>query len=136
MLNDEKESELAQQAAHNAALANHLANKQTERRFQFFFSGLVFTLLSLAIQNPVPTNSILMAVCEVLGWFSLLTTGLMSLFEIGAFLDRRIQWAHCPMTGESGGGQYTQGLSKKGFVLMWVFFYCIISVGSHPSNLS
>ena len=51
-------------------------------KIEFYFLGLTFTLLALAIQTFKPTASLPADVVEVLGWIALLTSGLCGLSKV------------------------------------------------------
>ncbi len=51
-----------------------------QSKFRFYFVALVFTLLAASVQSaPLSEMSYLSKVLEIIGWFSLLTCGLLSL---------------------------------------------------------
>jgi len=77
------------------------------RKFYFFLTGLIFAILSLAVQHPTPTSYTITKVIEILGWIFILCAGLLSLREIGAFLMRDID--HQP-------------LSQRGRKWLWYLF--------------
>jgi len=61
----------------NAEIAADIQSK-----FEFYFIGLIFTLLGLAIQTSKPNVVQSVAVCEVLSWVSLLIAGLIGMKRI------------------------------------------------------
>jgi ABC-type transport system involved in cytochrome c biogenesis permease component len=63
----------------------HLLNVQFLKRFYFFFTGLVFAVLSFAIQYPVKTTNLFISIGEAISWVLLAIAGFLALREIGAF---------------------------------------------------
>ena len=54
-------------------------------RFEYFFAGLVFAVLSFAIQYPVAESVRFIKSLEAVSWVALALTGLMSLKGLGGF---------------------------------------------------
>jgi hypothetical protein len=61
----------------NAQIAADIQSK-----FEFYFIGLIFTLLGLAIQTSKSTVVQSVAVCETLSWIALLIAGLIGIKRI------------------------------------------------------
>ena len=55
---------------------------QTQEKFEFYLLGLVFTLLVLSVQTATLHQSNLANFCELLAWFSLLTSGVVGLWRM------------------------------------------------------
>lgn len=55
---------------------------QTQEKFEFYLLGLVFTLLGLSIQTANFGQSTVADFCELIGWLSLFTSGLVGLWRI------------------------------------------------------
>jgi len=51
-------------------------------KFEFYFLGLTFTLLALAVQSFKPSPSLSADVIEILGWLFLLVSGLLGLSKV------------------------------------------------------
>jgi hypothetical protein len=73
-------------------------------KFRFFFTALVFAILSFAIQFPVDTRSVWIKSAEAGSWALLLTAGCLALRDCGGFRAdlspvglsngwRRLMWA-------------------------------------------
>lgn len=103
---DEKpiEKELRQQS-HEI----HLERVRSIYKFHFFFAGLVFAILSFAIQYPVKGNNSMIRGYEALSWGLLAFTGLLALKQIGGFAPE-------------GTNKYLQNLRKNWMIVMWSSF--------------
>ena len=53
-----------------------------QSKFEFYFIGLIFTLLGLAIQTSKTTVVQSVAICETLSWIALLISGLIGIKRI------------------------------------------------------
>lgn len=53
-----------------------------QQQFEFYFTGLVFTLLGLAVQTGKPTHHIWASYFEFGGWVSLMACGFVSLHRL------------------------------------------------------
>ena len=75
---------------------------EAEAKFKFFFVGLVFAILSFAIQFPLKVGPYYLRIVETASWVCIAITGLLSLTDIGGFSvsrpyslatgGRRIMW--------------------------------------------
>lgn len=54
-------------------------------KFRFFFVGLVFAILSFAMQFPVSTESMCIKSLEGVSWLFLLITGFFAIKDCGGF---------------------------------------------------
>jgi hypothetical protein len=66
-----------------------LETMRNESRFEFFFAGLVFAVLSFAIQYPVSSNDWSIKALESVSWVAFSATGLLALRGLGAFSVKR-----------------------------------------------
>jgi len=57
----------------NAQIAADIQSK-----FEFYFIGLIFTLLGFAIQTAKPSQIQSVAICEIMSWLTLLAAGLIA----------------------------------------------------------
>ena len=69
---------------------DHEKNRQrvdieTATKFRFFFVGLVFAILSFAIQFPVKGVDFHLKLTEAISWGLITITGLFALIDIGGF---------------------------------------------------
>lgn len=87
----------------------HLEKVRSISKFHFFFTSLVFAILSFAIQFPVSDEREWIKVTEALSWIAMGITGLIALKQIGGFSLEDME-------------QYNSGLSKNWRLLMWVLF--------------
>jgi hypothetical protein len=58
---------------------------ESAARFRFFFTGLVFAILSFAIQFPIKSTLAVLKVTEALSWVLLAIAGALALVDIGGF---------------------------------------------------
>ncbi len=58
---------------------------ETAAKFRFFFVGLVFAILSFAIQFPVKSVEFYLKLTESMSWGLIAVTGLLSLADVGGF---------------------------------------------------
>lgn len=70
----------------NAQIAADIQSK-----FEFYFIGLIFTLLGFAIQTAKPSQIQSVAICEIMSWLTLLAAGLIAM--------KRIVWSPIVMHG-------------------------------------
>ena len=89
----------------------HLEKVRSIYKFHFFFAGLVFAILSFAIQFPVKGDTVWIKIIEAISWTTIGLTGILALKQIGGFsLEDTIE--------------YHQGLKKNWRILMWTLFLC------------
>lgn len=92
-----------------SAIETHLEKVRAIYKFHFFFTGLVFAVLSFAIQYPVSNAYRWIKVIESMSWVVIGLTGFLALKQIGGFsLDDTMK--------------YHSGLSKKWRKVMWFLF--------------
>ena len=58
---------------------------ESAAKFRFFFVGLVFAILSFAIQFPIKSEEFYLKLTEASSWGLIATTGLLALADIGGF---------------------------------------------------
>jgi hypothetical protein len=58
---------------------------ETAAKFRFFFTGLVFAILSFAIQFPLKTSDQSLKIVEATSWAFIAITALLALLDIGGF---------------------------------------------------
>lgn len=58
---------------------------ESAAKFRFFFVGLVFAILSFAIQFPVKSTELCLKLAEASSWGLIAITGLLALADIGGF---------------------------------------------------
>lgn len=87
----------------------HLEKVRAVYKFHFFFTGLIFAILSFAIQYPVKNSFVWIKIIESISWILLSMTCLLSLKNIGGF-------------SLEDTNRYHKGLNKEWRKLMWVFF--------------
>jgi hypothetical protein len=81
---------------------------ETAAKFRFFFVGLVFAILSFAIQFPIKTFEFGLKLSEATSWGLIAITGLFALVDIGGF----------SLSSESN-----KRLTTYARVAMWVCFF-------------
>jgi len=54
-------------------------------KFRLFFAGLVFAILSFAIQYPIKSNYVLIKILESASWILFAITGYFALKDLGGF---------------------------------------------------
>jgi hypothetical protein len=86
-------------------------------KFDFFFAGLVFAVLSFAMQFPTKSSFIYLVVAEGISWILFFLVGMCALYLCGGFLT---QHTH----GELERHQKHQPKVRS---VMWVLF--VIAVG-------
>ena len=90
----------------NTEINRRRIEMETAVRFRFFFTGLVFAILSFAIQFPVSSNVFAIKITEVSSWALFAVTGILALFDSGVVRG------------------YTQGgLTRKWSIFMWICFF-------------
>ena len=92
------------------------AGIDADYKFRFFFSALIFAILSFAIQYPIKSTCNLLKLAEVISWFILILSGYFSLVVCGRFPIRII----------SGTAKKLNELLSKQWtdeILMWRLFY-------------
>lgn len=80
---------------------------ESAAKFRFFFVGLVFAILSFAIQFPIKSEEFYLKLTETSSWALIATTGLLSLADIGGF---------------SLSSEPNSSLTKLARGVMWVCF--------------
>ena len=95
------------------ALTRDRAMVEAVYKFRFFFVGLVFAILSFAMQFPVTTDNQLIKITEAVSWFFLLITGFLAIRDCGGFSKL--------MNGEA-----INGLKQKWRQCMWRTFFLSI----------
>lgn len=58
---------------------------ESAAKFRFFFVGLVFAILSFAIQFPVKSYELWLKLAEASSWGLIAVTGILALADIGGF---------------------------------------------------
>ena len=58
---------------------------ESAAKFRFFFVGLVFAILSFAIQFPLKSTEFCLKLAETSSWGLIATTGLLAIADIGGF---------------------------------------------------
>jgi hypothetical protein len=84
-------------------------NLQYLMRFYFFFTGLIFAILSFSMQYSIKTSNNYIKISEIIAWFLLLIAGILGLKEIGAFTVKNI-------------GKILERLRPAERLIMWIFF--------------
>lgn len=87
----------------------HLEKVRSIYKFHFFFTALVFAILSFAIQFPVSSNHPWIKIIEATSWLLIAATALLALKQVGGF---------APIDTL----QYHQGLSIRWRRIMWFLF--------------
>jgi hypothetical protein len=99
--------------------ANERARADTEKqlekvrsiyKFHFFFTALVFAILSFAIQFPVSSENLWIKIMEVVSWVLIAATALLALKQIGGFAPIDTM-------------EYHQGLNIRWRKVMWFLFF-------------
>ena len=60
-------------------------------KFDFFFTGLVFAIVSFAIQFPVKNKSWILKIVEGFSWLLFIIAGICSLYVCGGFITRHTE---------------------------------------------
>lgn len=79
-------------------------------KFHFFFTALVFAILSFAIQFPVSSENLWIKIMEVVSWVLIAATALLALKQIGGFAPIDTM-------------EYHQGLNTRWRKVMWFLFF-------------
>jgi hypothetical protein len=79
-------------------------------KFHFFFTALVFAILSFAIQFPVSSENLWIKIMEVVSWLLIAATALLALKQIGGFAPIDTM-------------EYHQGLNIRWRKVMWFLFF-------------
>lgn len=87
-------------------------------KFDFFFTGLVFAVLSFAMQFPVKSSCLYLVVAEGISWVLFVLVGMCALYLCGGFLIRH---THSEL-------EQRQEHQPKIRFLMWVLFVIAIGV--------
>ncbi|GMT42296.1 MAG: hypothetical protein IEMM0002_0707 [bacterium] len=93
----------------------HLERVKSIYKFHFFFAGLVFAILSFAIQFPVTGSNSTIRELETVSWALIAATGLLALKQIGGF-------------SLEDTDEYHSGLSKNWRKTMWFLFVLGLSL--------
>jgi hypothetical protein len=93
----------------------HLEKVRSIFKFHFFFTALVFGILSFAIQFPVTSNKPWIKIMEATSWALIAATALLSLKQIGGFAPIDTM-------------KYHQGLSTGWRKFMWLLFIAGLSL--------
>ena len=80
---------------------------ESAMKFRYFFVGLVFAILSFAIQYPIKTSVLGLKFTEATSWGFIAITGLFALIDVGGF----------SLSAEPSGG-----LTRLCRGLMWACF--------------
>jgi hypothetical protein len=84
-------------------------NLQYLMRFYFFFTALIFAILSFSMQYSIKTSILYIKIAEVCAWFLLLISGILGLKEIGAFAVKDL-------------GRVLGRLGTYERIIMWICF--------------
>lgn len=57
-------------------------------KFDFFFAGLVFAIVSFAMQFPIRSACLILKIAESFSWILFLITGVCALYVCGGFVTR------------------------------------------------
>lgn len=71
--------------------------KNAKQKFNYFFIGLNFSVLALAINNGIETDLVIPKIAELLGWLFLLISGFCGLSliaEEGAYFSMEADQTH------------------------------------------
>lgn len=98
-----------------AEIEKELENVRSNYRFNFFFSGLVFAILSFAIQFPVKGDTVWIKIIEAVSWIVIGLTGILALKQMGGF---SLKNATATRSGLSRNWQFT----------MWTLFLYDVSL--------
>ena len=79
-------------------------------KFHFFFTALVFAILSFAIQFPVSSENLWIKIMEAVSWVLIAATALLALKQIGGFASIDTM-------------EYYQGLNIRWRKVMWFLFF-------------
>ncbi len=95
------------------AKTEHRVSVEAASKFRFFFVGLVFAMLSFAIQFPMKAGALMLKVVESSSWALLAISGLLALADIGGFSAQ-----------DCGGTRLS--ISARRF--MWLFFLLAVAL--------
>jgi hypothetical protein len=70
---------------------------EAQVKFEFYFVGLIFTLLGLSVQSAKFEINFIASSCELLGWLTLLGSGLIALFRLKRIPDKHLALAELGM---------------------------------------
>jgi hypothetical protein len=96
-------------------------------KFRFFFVGLVFAMLSFAMQSPVSVTIQWVKYIEFMSWFFLIFTGFLALRDCGGF---------SPLLTEKaleGLSPFWRSVMWKAFLAAVIFLFVAKAVDSHYS---
>ena len=60
-------------------------------KFDFFFAGLVFAIVSFAMQFPIKNSLLVLKIAESFSWVLFLIVGLCALYICGGFVTRHTE---------------------------------------------
>ena len=66
----------------------HLERVRNIYKFDFFFTGLVFAIVSFAMQFPVKSACLCLRIAESFSWILFLVVGICALYVCGGFIMR------------------------------------------------
>lgn len=66
----------------------HLERVRNIYKFDFFFAGLVFAIVSFAMQFPIKSACLGLRIAESISWISFLAVGICALYVCGGFIIR------------------------------------------------
>jgi len=89
----------------------HLEKVKFIYKFQFFFTGLVFAILSFSIQYSTNNENIIIKFIEISSWIFLFVSGIFSIKNIGGFV-----------LDDTNKYQKDIYLNKKERFTMWITF--------------
>lgn len=99
----------AKERAH-AETEKHLEKVRSIYKFHFFFTALVFAILSFAVQFPVSSENLWIKIMEVVSWVLIAATALLALKQVGGFAPIDTM-------------EYHQGLNIRWRKVMWFLFF-------------
>lgn len=87
-------------------------------KFDFFFAGLVFAIVSFAMQFPIKSHCLYLRIAEAVSWVLFLAVGICALYVCGGFLTRHTH----------GALQKRHECLPKVRCWMWRFFVVAIGI--------
>ena len=66
----------------------HLERVRNIYKFDFFFAGLVFAIVSFAMQFPIKSACLALRIAESISWVLFLVVGICALYVCGGFIIR------------------------------------------------
>lgn len=112
----------------NTAYETNLEHaRNLSAKFNYFFIGLTFSILALAVQNSTDSSLLIARIFELVGWLFLFLSGLFGLlrlqrqpraYEVAANLASRMELQSKLKKIElEGGGEFFDSETKKPLVL-------------------